>query len=88
VGDLTFDQDWPAGVLAGFADRVGQFSCCCGPQTETVAVVGVERGDQPGVVPVLDVVVRAIMDLRFDDVAACIAPGVSARSERDKTDGM
>jgi [2Fe-2S] binding domain/Molybdopterin-binding domain of aldehyde dehydrogenase len=52
------DQDRPAGVLAGCADRVGTLACGCGLEAQSAAVVGVERGDRAGLIPVLAADVR------------------------------
>jgi hypothetical protein len=57
VGDLAFDQHWATCVLAGFADRVGQFVGGRRLQTKAVAVFGIPGINQGGVVPVLEVVV-------------------------------
>ena len=72
VRGLAFDQDRAALVLACFADRVGQFPAGCRSQAQPVAVVGVPGVDQAGVVPVLEVVLRAVVNRRFGDVPAVV----------------
>ena len=69
---VAFDQGGAARVGFGLFDGARQFAGGGGAEAEAVSVFGVEGGDQAGVVPVLDVVVRAVMDLDFDDVAVVV----------------
>jgi hypothetical protein len=64
VRGLAFDQHRAALVRARCADGVGQFPAGCRSQAQPVAVLGVPGVDQAGVVPVLEVVVRAVVDRR------------------------
>ena len=57
---------------AGRLDRRGQLAGGGGAQPKAVAVFGIEGGYEAGVVPVLDVVVRAVVDLDLDGVAVVV----------------
>lgn len=65
----AFDQRRTTSVLPGLRDRICEFARRRGFQPETMAFSCIEHIDQPGIVPVLDVVVRAVMDLDLDDIA-------------------
>lgn len=59
-------------VLIRLGNRVLQLARRVGDEADTLAVGRVERLHQQGVVPVLDLVVRAIVDLDLDRVAAVV----------------
>ena len=68
-GDL--DQARPV-VCEGLFHRPVQIADGRGTQPETVAFVGVEDLHEPRIIPVLDPVIRAVVDLRLDRVAAVV----------------
>src|SRR6266436_4865083 len=70
--NLAFDQDRPTSMLASFFDGVGKFASRRCLQTQPMTVFCIPRRDQAGVIPIFNVVVRAIVDLRFDDIPTVV----------------
>ena len=70
--DDAFDQRRPIVIGERYLDRRGQLSAIGDADAASATVLGVERRDQPGIVPVLDIVVGTIMDLNLDRVSMII----------------
>lgn len=70
--DSALDQGWASLVVVGSDDSLLELAGGVGDEGDTVAVGGVEGLHQQGVVPVLDLVVAAVVDLDLDGVAAVV----------------
>jgi hypothetical protein len=53
VCDIAFDQNRPASVLPDLFNGIGQFASRCCLQTQSMAILGIPRLKQGGIVPVL-----------------------------------
>ena len=60
--DHAFDQRRTSLVGKRDLDRLGELAAVGGAQAPALPVLGIEDLHQPGVVPVLDVVVRPVVD--------------------------
>lgn len=70
--DSALDQSWASLVVVGGDDGLLELASGVGDEGDAVAVGGVEGLHQQGVVPVLDLVVAAVVDLDLDGVAAVV----------------
>jgi hypothetical protein len=70
--DDAFDQRRPVVVGDGRFDRFLKLPTIGSAQAAAFAVLGVERLDQSGIVPVLDVVIGAVMDLNLDGISVIV----------------
>src|SRR5947209_4876165 len=70
--DHAFDQRWTSSVGERALDRLSELAAVGGAQPPTLPVLGVEDLDQPGVVPILDIVVWPVVDLDLDSVAVVV----------------
>jgi hypothetical protein len=53
-------------------DSFGEFPAIVCTQAAAEAILSVEHLDQPGIVPVLDIVVGAVMNLDFDRISMIV----------------
>ena len=70
--DDAFDQRRPVTVRESHFDGFVQFPTIGRTQAAAMTVLGIERLNQPGIVPVLDIVVGAVMNFNFDRVAVIV----------------
>jgi hypothetical protein len=70
--DDAFDQRRSRPVRERDLDRLTELAAVDDAQAAAPAVLSVERGDQPGIVPILDVVVGTVMELDLDGVTVIV----------------
>ena len=68
----AFDQRGPVTVRDCHFDSFLQFLPVGGTQAAPTTILGIKRPDQPGIVPIFDVVVGAVMDLDLDRIPVIV----------------
>jgi hypothetical protein len=70
--DDAFDQGWPVMVSDRHFDSFIQFLAVGSAKAAPTTVLGIKRPDQPGIIPILNVIVGAVMDLDLDGVSVIV----------------
>src|SRR4029077_13357579 len=68
----AFDQRGTAGMTKSLLDGACELLSIGGADSETIPVRSIEDLDDAGIVPILDVVVRSVVDFHLDGVTAVV----------------